>query len=333
MRVRRHEYADMSTTPFVKCLRFPRLLMLWVALQFPLVAVAAPAGWSVLLEPVELAAILERNPAGVRVVHVTGDFRAGHIPGAAQAVYSQFRGPQTNPGALPDLAHLTDQVRQLGITAQTPVVIVHQGSSQSDMGAATRVYWTLKSLGVQDLAVLNGGFGAWLKQGLPVTTAAEPVAASNFEPQWLDDWRMTTNEVEALLDDASMRLIDARPPGFFEGLQASSARPGTIRGAGNLSFESWFDGNRMRSPDQVGAILASHEPPPAPVTVSFCNTGHLASINWFVMSEVLGIEHIRLYAESMTEWSQTDRPMDNEPSRLRHYWDMTTSWYNELIGS
>ncbi|MDP1930741.1 MAG: rhodanese-like domain-containing protein [Gammaproteobacteria bacterium] len=307
-------------------------IVLFFLISLPLSGFAAPQGWSPLLEPAQLKSILDSNPE-VRVIHVTGDYAAGHIPGAVAAPYPQFRGPQENPGAVLDISALTPVVQRLGITATTPVAIVHQGSNPSDFGAAARVYWTLKSLGVQDLTLLNGGFNAWNAANLPVSTETASVAASTFTPEWNNDWRVTTAEVEALVADGSARLIDARPPTFFEGLQASTGRPGTIKGAGNLNFENWFEGSRVKPQPQVSSILASYEQGAAPITVSFCNTGHQAAVNWFVMSELQGVPNTRLYAESMTEWSMEDRPMDNQPSRIKHYWEMTTDWFSGLLGS
>ncbi len=297
-------------------------------------AMAAPAQWSALMEPETLAALRDSG-AQPRIVRISGDYAAGHIPGAVEASYSSFRGPDNNPGALPDMASLTETVQSLGIDAGTPVVLVHQGNGPVDMGTATRVYWTLKSLGVPDLAVLNGGFNAWREAGLPVSTEAHTVAASDYQPEWRDDWRITTEELEQRIGSDRTRIVDARPPAYYQGEEASTARPGTIAGARNLSFTSWFDGNRMRSPQALQQLLAEQGPPQqqAGTTVSFCNTGHLASINWFVMSEVIGVSNTRLYAESMTEWAQADRPLDNEPGRLRHYWDMTVDWFSELGGS
>ncbi len=311
--------------------RFHSLALL-IALSLPWAAQAAPAGWSPMLEATELAAILESHPE-VLVVTVTGDFAGGHIPGAVHSPYPQWRGPQENPGAVAGIQHLTGIVQRLGITAETPVVLVHQGTNHADMGAATRVYWTLKSLGVQDLAVLNGGFASWLAADFPVSVDVEAVTASTFSPQWKDTWRVTTAEVEELLSQKSARLIDARQPDFFKGQMSSTGRPGTIRGASNINFENWFDGNRMKSPGELSSILNAHERPDAPLTVSFCNTGHLASINWFVLSEVAGVENTRLYAESMTEWSQVARPMDNQPGRAKIYWEMTKNWFSDLLGT
>jgi thiosulfate/3-mercaptopyruvate sulfurtransferase len=54
-------------------------------------------------------------------------------------------------------------------------------------------------------------------------------------------------------------------------------------------------------------------------TISFCNTGHWAATNWFVMSELVGQKNVKLYAGSMVDWTQADSslPMDNVPNRVK----------------
>ncbi|MDO8910018.1 MAG: rhodanese-like domain-containing protein [Pseudohongiella sp.] len=275
---------------------------------------AAPAGWAPLLEPAELERLLSQSN-GIRVIQVTGDYAAGHIPGSLHAPYAEFRGPQDNAGQLPPAEALTALVQRLGISADTPVAIVHQGNAAVDMGASTRVYWTLKSLGVQDLAVLNGGFAAWQSAGLAVSTEASTVASSSFVPTWSEQWTVHTAEVEQLVADGSARLIDGRPAPFFEGTQSTAARAGTIKGAENLSFASFFDNTTMKSANNLSSVLdAASVNGQDDLTVAFCNTGQMGSINWFVMSELAGMDNVKLYAESIVEWAQSpDRPMDNQP--------------------
>ena len=287
-------------------------------------AEAAPEGWAPLLEPAELAAILERTE-DVRVIHVTGEFAEGHIPGAAHAPYGRWRGPAQNPGAIRPVEEFGALLRELGIDADTPVAVVHEGATTTDMGAAARVYWTLKSLGVDDPALVNGGFAAWTEAGLPVSTTPARIAPSEFVPVWSDAYRVTTEEVEARVEAGDAALVDARPPGFFEGRLWTIARGGTIRGAENLSHEVWFDGTRMRPPHEVGAIAAERGSE-ASLTVSFCNTGHWAATSWFALSEVAGIPDTRLYAESMAEWAAAGRPLDNAPSRVTVYVTQTRNW-------
>lgn len=300
---------------------------LCMALAAP--AMSAPEGWAPLLEAAELAEILDRDE-DVRVIHVSGDFGAGHIPGAAHAPYADWRGPPQNPGALRTLEEFGALVRSLGITEETPVAVIHAGANATDMGTAARVYWTLKSLGVSDLTLLNGGFAAWRAGGLPVSTEPAEIAASDFQPQWDDSLRVSTAEVEAMVETGDASLIDARPDSFFTGRFWTIARPGTLPGAGNLTYEDWFDGNRMVPPHEV-AEIAARRAPEAPLTVSFCNTGHWAAINWFALSEIAGIPDTRLYAESMAEWTAAGRPLDNAPHRVAVYWKQTRQWIEGIF--
>lgn len=290
-----------------------KLFSLFLLFTYSALAVAAPDGWSPLLEPSQLNTILSGSEE-VRVITVTGDYAAGHIPGAVSAPYSSFRGPQTNAGQLPSIEALTTVLQQLGITADTPVAIVHQGNSDVDMGASTRVYWTLKSLGVKDLAVLNGGFAGWQAAGLPVSTESTTAAASDFVLVWSEQYTVHTEEVEQLVANNTARLIDGRPAAFFEGTQVVAPRAGTIKGAENLSYVSFFNQTSMKPASDLSSVLSAASVSDNELNIAFCNTGQMASINWFVMSEVAGMNNVKLYAESVVEWAQSpDRPMDNEP--------------------
>lgn len=297
----------------------------------PLAAQATPEGWQPLLEPADLAALLERDGDGIRVVQISGDYAQGHIPGAGWSPYSAWRSDAPNPGALRDIAHLTGVVQQLGIEAETPVVVVHAGLNATDMGAAARVYWTLRSLGVQDLALLNGGLAAWTAAGLPVETANVTFFPSSFQPEWNDAWRATTAEVAALAESGSSQLIDARPADFFTGLNWTVAAPGTIRGAGNLEYSDFFDGTRMLGAEDIRRVAAENGYSANATAVSFCNTGHWAAINWFALSELAGHEGVRLYAESMAEYADGSRALDHAPNRLQYTWRVATRWVSDLF--
>lgn len=310
----------------------PTALALALTLSTALPTLAqAPEGWSPLLEPAELATLLEAHGRDIRVIHVTGDFDAGHIPGAGHAPYPQWRSGADNPGALRSPEHFADLARNLEITPDTPTVVVHGGANPTDMGAAARVYWTLRSLGVEDLALLNGGFAAWAAADLPVSTEAAGFTPGDAEFTWRDDWRVSIDEVVSLVEAGDARLVDARPEGFFAGLQWSIAAPGTIRNSSNLTYESFFEGNRMQGADLIREIAAREGFANAPLTVSFCNTGHWAAINWFALSEIAEIPETRLYPESMAEYAAAGHPLDNAPNRLVYYWRATSKWVSGLF--
>ncbi|MCB1394778.1 MAG: sulfurtransferase [Rhodobacter sp.] len=312
-----------------------RSFLLAAAVAFalpPMTALAeAPEGWSPLLEPAGLAALLAANGDDIRVVQITGDYAAGHIPGSGWSPYAAWRSDMPNPGALRDVDHLQAVVRELGIDADTPVVVVHSGRDATDLGAAARVYWTLKSLGVEDLALLNGGLAAWTAAALPVETAPASFFPSDFTAHWSDAWRSTTAEVATLQAEGGATLLDARPADFFDGITWSVASPGTIHGADNLAYSDFFDGTRLVGAERIRAVAAQAGLTDGTTTVSFCNTGHWAAINWFALSEVAGYDDVRLYAESMAEYTADDLPLDNAPNRLVYAYRATTRWVSGLF--
>lgn len=248
----------------------------------------------------------------------------GHIAGSVHAPYGQWRGPADNPGKLPGEAALTDLVQRLGIDRDTRAVIVYAGHDSTDFGAAARVYWTLKAVGVRAPAILNGGLKAWQAAGLPLTTEAARVARSSFVARLDPKLVATRGEVERIVAERSATLLDARPAAFFAGdtRHAAAKVPGTIVGAKNVDNAVWFKPGSaaLVAPDEAAQIAQRHGIDTSRPTVSFCNTGHWAATNWFVLSELLGGKDVKLYPESMVEWSRSGLAMDNVPSRLKWLW-------------
>jgi len=289
---------------------------------------ATPPGWSPLMTPAQLADLIEELGEDLRVLHVSGTYEADHIPGAGWSPYAAWRGPDENPGAIRDLDRLTATIRDLGIDAETPVVLVHAGTDPADMGSAARVLWTLRSLGVQDLAILNGGFAAWQGAGLPVATGGAAFFPSDFAPVWDATWTANADQVSI----AGSRLIDTRPAAFFLGRAWSIARPGTIPGAENLDYLAFFDGTRLADPARLRALADGAGLTGGADVVAFCNSGHWSAVTWFALSEVLGLPGIRLYPESMAGWEAAGRPTANTPGRVLHHWRLTLRWLAGLVG-
>lgn len=278
---------------------------------------ALAAGQGPLITPAELAAA---NGAQAPIIlDIRGPaFEQGHIAGAVSAPYGLFRGPATNPGAVPPTDQLEATFETLGLDPARPVVIVSQGDTDTDFGAAARVYWTLKSTGFTDLAVLNGGATAWVNAGLPLSDTAVLPQPSNLTLTWDDTWTADTATVERVIDGTDKgRLIDARPTAFFEGEQKhdAAARPGTLPGAKSLPHTNFFRPGATALNSQIDdSVLADVQGlEDEAVVVSFCNTGHWAATDWFAMSEVAGIPNVKLYPGSMVEYSQTAGKMDNQP--------------------
>lgn len=296
-------------------------------------ALASPAlaqTFGPLLTPAELsAAIPAQNPLilDIRAGKTADDkplYAAGHIPGAVAAPYGLFRGPDANPGALPDMAALNSTLQGLGVSVARPVVVVHQGADETDFGAAARVYWTLKSSGVSQIAILNGGFKAWQAASLPVSTDASAPVATTETFAFADTWLATVDDVlKVTKGETQAKLVDARPESFWNGDQAhaAAARPGTLPQSQYFTHSRWFSADPTLI-DAAGAkaLAQSNGYAESDALVSFCNTGHWAATNWFALSELAGVKNVKLYPESMVGWSNAGHPMDNVPGPMKRLW-------------
>lgn len=131
----------------------------WLAAPAALAASLANAALAPVTEVSELPA-LQGQVKILDIQRKPEEFAKARIPGSVQVGYGAFRGPKSNPGALPKLAELAAALGAQGLSTEDPIIIAHAGRTSTDFGAAARVYWTLKSVGYQDLSVLNGGYEA-----------------------------------------------------------------------------------------------------------------------------------------------------------------------------
>ncbi|WP_243698769.1 sulfurtransferase [Paracoccus alkanivorans] len=286
------------------------------------VTAAASAEPGPLVEPAELKTVLdEQDPI---VLDIRGEaYAKGHIDGAVSAPYALFRGPAENPGQLVPEDRLETVYEELGLAMDRPVVIVSEGDTNSDFGAAARVYWTLKSSGFGKLSILNGGTAAWVAAGLPLSKTPVQPQPTELDITWDNRWTAGTDEVASIVKgEREAVLVDARPAGFYEGKQAHDAaeRPGTLPGARNLAHSSFFrpDATAISPVDDVAALKSSLGIGEGEEVVSFCNTGHWAATDWFALSELGGIENVKLYPGSMVEYSASGHEMANVPGLVEN---------------
>lgn len=244
-------------------------------------------------------------------------FEAGHIPGAVHSDYAAdgWRARIGNaPGMLPPLEHLAALAGRLGIRPHDDVVIVPAGNAATDLAAAARIYWSLKLIGHGQQAILDGGFKGWsADQNRPVVNGpATRKPAAPYPVVAQQHLRSTSDATLVASRSRLATLVDARPASYFDGREKApeATRAGHIPGAVSRDYAAAFDPQtgRLKPAADLADLYASV--PSGPV-ISYCNTGHSAALNWFVLSEVLGRDEVALYDGSMTDWTQDpDRPVE-----------------------
>lgn len=258
-------------------------------------------------------------------------FQAAHIPGS---VYSSYTGDgwresrNAVAGLLPPVASLERLIGSLGISNDDTVVIVPAGTGATDFGSAARVYWTFRVIGHDDVSILNGGFAGWKNAGFEVASGeSEPRPGTEFTGSLQQNLIASLQEVEEARGTQA-QLVDARPADYFRGENQSPAAkaPGTIpdsRSMPHLNFMNERNQAWYLDKDTITAQVNQAELAPSTRTIAFCNTGHWAATDWFVLSELAGFEEVALYDGSMAEWSQdSDRPLQVAKKGLSKIMDL-----------
>ncbi|MGI9508607.1 MAG: sulfurtransferase [Geminicoccaceae bacterium] len=245
-------------------------------------------------------------------------FAKGHIPGSVHSDYLED-GWRTKVdgviGQVPSTAQLEALIGGLGIDNDSTVVIIPAGVSSTDFGSAARVYWTFNYAGHDDVAILNGGYRAWTAEpGNPIETGPSAPEPKIFTAELRPELRVDSEAVAAALDDDGTLLLDGRPAKQFTGLEKHDAAraAGRIPGATQFDQSQTFDEKTGKLIDLAkleGLLPAGLAE--ADDVYSYCNTGHWAAVNWFVLSEVAGRDNVKLYDGSMVEWTKDPaRPLE-----------------------
>jgi len=243
------------------------------------------------------------------------DYLKAHIPGAVWSEYPGYwrtsRGGVT--GVLPSVEKLEASLSELGVHEDRTVVLVPAGTSDLDFGAAARVYWTFKYLGHDKAAILDGGHAVWAASGRPLEAGNVVPEGDMFVAEPRPELLVSTDEVASLTGGPAL-LLDSRPLAQFEGKEKheDATRFGHLPGAVHFDQAQFYDSktNRLKAKDALKALASRTVSTPETPVIAYCNTGHWAATNWFVLSELLGHENIAVYDDSMVGWSrQADLPV------------------------
>lgn len=182
---------------------------------------------------------------------------------------------------------------------------------------AGRLWWSLRYLGHDAVALLDGGWAKWTREARPTARGDETRPAATFVPDPRPGMRVDVAHVSARIGDPGTRLIDARGTDRFEGRNETlDPVAGHIPGATNVFYKSNLaDDGTMLPAEQLRAkyeqALGGRRPEDA---VMYCGSGVSACLNLLAM-ERAGLPGTKLFVGSWSEWSSDpSRPVETGPS-------------------
>jgi thiosulfate/3-mercaptopyruvate sulfurtransferase len=264
-----------------------------------------------LIEPATLAArigkpglsILDASwymPADKR--EARAEFLQAHIPGAA---FFDIDAISDRASALPHMlaspARFETLVQALGVNDDDTIVVY----DTAGLFSAARVWWNFRLAGARDVFVLNGGFPAWRKAGLPVVDGAVDRPHGNFRARYDLSMVRSFAQMMDVVRAGSVQIADARSLARFTG-EAADPRPGVaaghIRGSRNVPFTAMLEADgRLKSADALRDVFAGAGIDLRRPVVTSCGSGVTAAVVGLGLA-ALGVGDWAIYDGAWTEW-------------------------------
>jgi len=233
------------------------------------------------------------------------EYQLAHVPGAAYAHlgHDLSSAPDGTNGRhpLPNPDTLINTFGRLGIANGMQVVAYDQDSGMF----ASRLWWLLRWMGHDSVAVLDGGFASWMSEHRPAASGNGARPATRFTGAPRADMTAGVVDVATLVNRQDALLIDARAPERFRGeIEPVDRVAGHIPGAANHFFQQNLDAQgAFRSPDDLRTRLSGTLAGISPDhVVCYCGSGVSACHNLLAL-EHAGLRGAKLYAGSWSEWS------------------------------
>lgn len=237
------------------------------------------------------------------------EYQDAHIPGAVFFDQDEVVEPGVDlPHALPSPTVFADHAARLGLS-NTDTIVVYDSLG---MFTAPRVWWMLRTMGAENVLLLDGGFDNWKNSGRPVTSDAVTPSLGTFRPRYNKRAVMTLENMLRIVETRAMQVADARGAGRFTGEEPEpreGMKSGHMPEARNVPVFSLSRDGELKSLPELRAVFKEAGIDIAKPVVTTCGSGVTAAVITLAL-ESLGQSNTSLYDGSWSEWGAlTDAPV------------------------
>lgn len=269
---------------------------------------AVPA---LLVTPRELAGLLDQAAAAKPLVldlRPPDAYTAGHVPGALHLDLWGLSLINTDQAPLDAFMWMIEHVLAIhGVDAAVPIVVYDEHSGVR----AARGFWFLEYFGHPSVRMLDGGFNAWVAEGLPLSRDAAPSRPTEWQGSPQRQVLATWQDVKGAIGRPDAVILDTRTDEEYLGTKVRASRGGAVPGAvhiewtRNLTPEGDFKpAAELEQMYDSAGVSKDRE------VLAYCHGGYRAAQS-YVALRLLGYPRVRMYLGSWKEWGDREElPVD-----------------------
>lgn len=229
------------------------------------------------------------------------EYLAGHIPGAAFFDIDGIADTDTNlPHMLPAPADFARAVGALGISEDLTIVVY----DEVGLFSAPRAWWTFRTFGARNVAMLEGGGPKWRAEKRPIQAGLVTRSRVRFETRFDPTAAVDFEAVSANLRSRAAQVVDARPAPRFHG-EVPEPRPGLKSGhipdSLNIPVGLLSEAGKLKSPETLRAIFAERGVDLGRPIITSCGSG-ITAVTLALALEQAGAKDVAVYDGSWAEW-------------------------------
>ena len=239
-------------------------------------------------------------------------YEKSHIPNSSYIDLQSDLSDKDSPYrfTMPDLKVLSENFKKVGIGEDYHIVLYSRNGTQW----SARIWWMLRSVGVDNVSILDGGFNEWVRLGLPTSDKILTFPKSNFNFKPRNEIFIDKEPVIKALEDKNTKILNSLTEDIHKGQNPRYGRPGRIPNSLNIPFHKLLDpetGKFLRA-EELLEIFQKNKIGFENEIINYCGGGIAASLEAFVLYQ-LGYKNLKIYDNSLSEWAIDENlPMEKD---------------------